>query len=70
MGAEKVALSSAAIENFDILYKIGQAVGIQSVVVVLDVKKKGFLGGYEIFTHNGKKATGIKVKEFVKRLIK
>ena len=70
LGAEKVALSSAAIENFDILFQIGQAVGIQSVVVVLDVKKKGLLGGYEIFIHNGKKATGIKVKEFVKRLDK
>ena len=70
LGAEKVALSSAAIENFDILFQIGQAVGIQSVVVILDVKKKGLFGGYEIFIHNGKKATGIKVKEFVKRLDK
>jgi cyclase len=71
LGAEKVALSSAAIQNFDLLSQIGNAVGIQSVVVVLDVKKKGFIGGgYEIFIHNGKKATGIKLKEFVQRLDK
>ena len=70
LGAEKVALSSVAIENFDIIFQIGQAVGIQSVVVVLDVKKKGLLGAYEIFIHNGKKATGIKLKEFVQRLDK
>ncbi len=70
LGAEKVALSSAAINNFDIIKKIGEAVGIQSVVVVLDVKKKGILGGYEIFIHNGKKATGIKVKDFVQKLDK
>ncbi len=70
LGAEKVALSSTAIENFDIIFQIGQAVGIQSVVIVLDVKKKGLPGGYEIFIHNGKEATGIKVKEFVKRLDK
>lgn len=68
LGAEKVAISSAAIENFDIIEKIGSAVGIQSVVVVLDVKKKGLLGGYEIFIHNGKKATGLKLKDFVKKL--
>ncbi|RZK26622.1 MAG: imidazole glycerol phosphate synthase subunit HisF, partial [Flavobacterium sp.] len=37
-------------------------------VVVLDVKKKGFLGGYEIFTHNGNKATGVKLKDFVQKL--
>lgn len=67
LGAEKVAVSSAAIENFDILYQIGKAVGTQSLVVVLDVKKS-FLGAYEIYIHNGKKATGKKVKEFVQLL--
>ena len=70
LGAEKVALSSAAIKNFDIIFQIGQAVGIQSVVVILDVKKKNFLSGYEIYIHNGKKTTGIKLTEFVKRLDK
>lgn len=69
LGAEKVALSSAAIQNFDLLSQIGKAVGIQSVVVVLDVKKKSFIGGgYEVFIHNGKKATGIKLKDFVQKL--
>jgi imidazole glycerol-phosphate synthase subunit HisF len=67
LGAEKVALSSAAVNNFDILAKIGKVVGIQSVVVVLDVKKK-LLGGYEIFINNGKKGTGIKVKDFIQKL--
>lgn len=67
LGAEKVALSAAAVNDFNILQKIGQAVGIQSVVVVLDVKKK-LLGGYEIFIHNGKKATGIKLKDFIQKL--
>src|SRR6185312_12818423 len=67
LGAEKVALSSAAINNFGILEKIGRAVGIQSIVVVLDIKKK-LLGGYEIFINNGKKATGVKVKDFIQKL--
>jgi imidazole glycerol-phosphate synthase subunit HisF len=67
LGAEKVAISSAAVNDFDILEKIGKAVGIQSVVVVLDIKKK-LLGGYEIFINNGKKATGIKVKDFIQKL--
>jgi cyclase len=68
LGAEKVAISTAVIENFEIIEKIGSAVGIQSVVVVLDVKKKGLLGGYEIFIHNGKIATGLKLEDFVKKL--
>jgi cyclase len=57
LGVEKVALSSAAIENPELISKIAERVGTQSAVVVLDVKKK-LLGGYEIYTHNGKKRTG------------
>lgn len=57
LGVEKVALSSAAIENPELISKIAERVGTQSAVVVLDVKKK-LLGGYEIYTHNGKKGTG------------
>ena len=70
LGAEKVALSSEAVNNIDILEKIGNAVGFQSVVVVLDAKKKGFFGTYEIFTHNGKKATGIKLKDYLDKINK
>jgi imidazole glycerol-phosphate synthase subunit HisF len=69
LGAEKVALSSAVINDFNLIKRIGEAVGVQSVVVVLDVKKS-FLGVYEIYIHNGKKSTGIKVKDFIQRLDK
>jgi len=68
LGAEKVAISSAAIENPDLIKAMGQAIGVQSVVVIIDAKKKGLFGSYEIFTHNGKKATGIKVKDFVQKI--
>ena len=68
LGAEKVALSSAAVHNTKILKEIGDAVGIQSVVVVLDIKKKKLFGGYEIVTHNGKKVTGLKLNDFLKEL--
>jgi cyclase len=57
LGVEKIALSSAAIENPNLITEIAECVGSQSVVIVLDVKKKLF-GGYEVFTNNGKKSTG------------
>lgn len=57
LGVEKVALSSAAIQDPDLVTRIAERVGTQSAVVVLDVKKKLF-GGYEVVTHNGKKSTG------------
>jgi imidazole glycerol-phosphate synthase subunit HisF len=66
LGAEKVALSSAAIENPDLIKAIAKAVGNQSVVVVLDVKKVGLFGKYELFIHNGKNKTDKNLIEFAK----
>lgn len=58
LGVEKVAISSAAIADPSILLGMIKEVGSQSIVVVLDVKKKMFGLGYEVVTHNAKKATG------------
>ena len=66
LGVEKIALSSSVLKNPDLITKISDRVGSQSVIVVLDVKKK-FLGGYEVYINNGKKATGIDPIKFVKQ---
>lgn len=63
LGIEKIALSSAVIQNPELVTQIADRVGSQSVIVVLDVKKKLF-GGYEVYTHNGTKATGINPIKF------
>lgn len=57
LGVEKVALSSAALANPGLITAIAREIGSQSIVVVLDVKRSLF-GKYEVYTHNGKKATG------------
>lgn len=56
LGVEKVAVSAAAIANPSLLTEMAAAVGRQSVVAVLDVRKKSglFSRGYEVCTHNGK----------------
>lgn len=64
LGIEKIALSSAVLKNPELITEISDRVGAQSVIVVLDVKKK-LLGGYEVYTHNGKKGTGINPVKFV-----
>ena len=66
LGAEKVAISASAIENPNLVSDIAQAVGSQSVVVILDIKKK-ILGGYEVYTHNAKKGTGKSPIELAKQ---
>jgi cyclase len=63
LGVEKIAVSSAAIQNPSIVSDIASKVGSQSVVVVLDVKKKMF-GGYDMYTHNGKKSININPIDF------
>jgi len=69
LGVEKVALSSAVIDNTDLIIDSARRVGSQSIVVVLDVKKTGLLGKrYELHTHNGKRSTGINPVEFARRV--
>lgn len=68
LGVEKIALSSEAITNPTIISSIAERVGSQSVVVVLDVKKKIF-GGYELFTHNGSKGTGLNPVDFAEKCV-
>ena len=58
LGVEKVALSSAVVENPSLIADIAKRVGNQSVVAVLDVKKKRLWGRYEVYVNNGRKGTG------------
>ena len=70
LGVEKVAISSSAIENTNIITELSQSVGSQSVVVVVDVKKKYFSNNYEIFTHNAKNNTRINPLKFIEKINK
>lgn len=60
LGVEKVALSSAALADPAVITRIAATVGRQSVVAVVDVKRRsGLLSrGYEVFTHNGRRSHG------------
>lgn len=67
LGAEKIAISSAAVNNPIIIEQIGEAIGVQSVVVIIDLKKRSKLlgGGYDIYTNNGKIKAKVKLNEFI-----
>ena len=68
LGAEKVALSYSALNNVSLCQEIGDVIGNQSVVVVLDVKKKKLFGGYDIYTHNGTKKSNWKLNDLISKL--
>ena len=63
---EKVAISSAAICDSNLVSKIGKQIGSQSVVVVLDVKKKRLSKQYEVYIDNGSKRTKRSVIDLAK----
>lgn len=63
LGVEKVALSSAALADPSIVSAITHEVGSQSVVVVLDVKKRMLGGDYDIYTHNGTRNTKMRLAD-------
>ena len=67
LGVEKIAISSAIINDSLLIEKMVEIVGSQSIVVVLDVKKS-FFGTYEIYIHNGKIKTDKNLLAFVKEL--
>jgi imidazole glycerol-phosphate synthase subunit HisF len=52
LGVEKVAISSAAVDHPELIAKVAEKIGRQSVVVVLDVKKQMFRKKYDVFTNN------------------
>jgi len=70
LGVEKVAISSAAIENPKLITIITEHIGNQSVVIVLDVKRNLLCDMYEVYTHNGQKKTGKCLLELAQQMEK
>jgi imidazole glycerol-phosphate synthase subunit HisF len=68
LGVEKVAISAAAVETPKLVSDAARRVGSQSVVVVMDVKKSGFLHKHEVFIRNGTRKVGISPVEYAKRI--
>lgn len=53
LGVEKVALSAAAIANPALVSEISAAIGRQSIVIIIDLRKRMLSSKYDVFTHNG-----------------
>jgi len=68
LGVEKVAVSSAAIEDPSLVSRAAARVGNQSVVVVMDVKKTGVLRRYEVVKLNATERTGLQAAAWAKRV--
>jgi cyclase len=58
IGIEKIILNTSAIEGPTLVRSAADYAGSSSVVISIDVKKN-ILGKYEVYTHGGRKATGL-----------
>ena len=71
-GADKVGINSAAVANPEFVREAAERFGSQCIVVAMDAKKvsqPGEADRWEIFTHGGRKATGIEAIGWAKRMV-
>ncbi|RJG02312.1 imidazole glycerol phosphate synthase subunit HisF [Noviherbaspirillum sedimenti] len=66
-GADKVSMNSAAVANPQLVYESAQKYGSQCIVVAIDAKQSGD-GRWEVFTHGGRKGTGLDVVEWAQKM--
>ncbi|MFT6913480.1 MAG: cyclase [Paracoccaceae bacterium] len=67
-GADKVSFNSAAVANPDVVAEAANRFGTQCIVVAIDAKTVA-PGKWEIFTHGGRRATGIDAVEFARTVV-
>lgn len=67
-GADKVGINTAAIDNPDFVKQAAERFGSQCIVVAIDAKQRD-AGYWEIFTHGGRKPTGIDAVEWARKMV-
>ena len=66
-GADKVSINTAAVHHPEFVAEAAEKFGAQCIVVAIDAKATG-PGRWEIFTHGGRRPTGIDAVEWARRM--
>ena len=66
-GADKVSINTAAVQNPALVREASGIVGNQCIVVAIDAKRTG--SSWQVFTHGGRKATGLDVVDWARRMV-
>ena len=66
-GADKVSVNSAALADPDLVRRGAEAFGSQAIVVAVDARRVA-PGRWEIFTHGGRRETGVDAVEWARRV--
>jgi cyclase len=65
-GADKVSINTAAVRDPNLVEKGSKRFGSQCIVIAIDAKRKG--EGWEVYTHGGRKPTGIDAVLWAKKM--
>ena len=68
-GADKVSINTAAITNPTLVADAAARFGSQCIVVAMDVKSTGQGSRYELFTHGGRRETGLEAVAWAKKMV-
>jgi cyclase len=69
-GADKVSINSAAVAKPELVAEVSEAYGSQAIVVAIDAKNVGTVEApsYHVFTHGGRRDTGLDAIEWARRV--
>jgi cyclase len=67
-GADKVSINTAAVERPDFVKEAAERFGTQCIVVAIDAKRAARPHAWEVFTHGGRKPTGIDAVEWAAQM--
>lgn len=67
-GADKVSINTAAVQRPEFVREAAQRFGTQCIVVAIDAKRSASPGQWEVFTHGGRKATGLDAVDWARRM--
>ena len=69
-GADKVSFNSAAVANPQVIQDASQKYGAQCIVVAIDAKRRtGGAPGWDVYTHGGRKNTGLDAVEWAREMV-
>lgn len=68
-GADKVSINSAAVARREFVKEAAEKFGEQCIVVAIDAKRVPGSDRWEIFTHGGRKGTGVDAVEYAQQVV-
>jgi cyclase len=67
-GADKIAINTAAVQTPDLVRAASERFGAQAIVVAIDARRRDGAAGWEVFTHGGRKPTGLDALDWAARV--